>query len=391
MDILIQDLYIEGDINALANLHFGQGSEKASGPFDGFIKDITFRNVVLDGRLIWQNTQNGWYDHIPKSIRFDIAPDKPVQRGRSLVEGLTGQNGDKAYVHHVAFENVTIDGVPVTGCNHAEYFNVDTGTTHDIRFIQTKNYDGHLSHRPGYARSNDYILDNVGAGALDMGFEQPELAEHSGWLKADQSAGWTIEIPEAGLYDIKISVASGLNGGEYVIFVDGNAVADPFSIAPFRDNGYNFHKQVTPKPVQLSAGKHTITMKTLSGMCQPDYIEITPHTGEIPVVDVKVSSVSVMQTRGDNWIAAGLNIGLTPETLSFNSRAGVVINPDERGPSRPLPVNRVEIYDRKGKAVIVTQSNDLARRIDISRLPFGPYMVHFTDGEGFWIVKQVVK
>lgn len=106
---------------------------------------------------------------------------------------------------------------------------------------------------------------------------------------------------------------------------------------------------------------------------------------------MKVSSVSVMRVSGDTWTGAKLNMGVTKDTLSFNSRSGVVVNPDERGPREPLPIRAVTVFDRRGQALIQTQSDDLARRIDISRIDYGPHIVLFTDEESFWIAKRFVK
>ncbi|MCG8683530.1 MAG: hypothetical protein MI892_01530, partial [Desulfobacterales bacterium] len=207
-DILIQDLRIEGDINALANLHFNSGS-RGTGPWSGFIKDITFRNVTVEGRQLWMNGQEGWYETIPDDIQFEVIPEAPVRQGRSLIKGHQDKAGNKAFIHHVVFENVKVNGEVLTEANHDRYVDVDDATTHDIRFIETQNYDSHLSVRPGQKRSDDYTKENLGAGSYPTSVEKPWRASNAGWLAADTACSWTVDLPKEGLYDLKISIACG--------------------------------------------------------------------------------------------------------------------------------------------------------------------------------------
>ncbi|MCG8528955.1 MAG: hypothetical protein MI748_21440 [Opitutales bacterium] len=387
--ILIQDLYVEGDLNALANLHF---SSFAKGNYDwyGHISDITFRNVEITGHQIWLNEHQTWYDHISDDLVFDMIEGEVVRGGKSYIGGYISDDGNIAPIHHIVFENVKIGGTQLTEKNHSDFVAIDPKTTHNIRFIDTNNFDSHLSHRPGYTRSNEYHTERTGAGRYDQGHKDPSNPYHSGWLKKGENASWTVDLPQPGLYDIKFSVGSGLADASFKCRV-ANQETDTFEISPITDNGYNFHKLVTQKPVELTAGECTLVLEVTDGICQPDYIEITPHTGEIPEVDVKVTSVSVMRIAGDDWIGAGLNVGVVPDELRFNSRHGVVINADERGPREPIPASQVSVFDRSGEELIHVRSNDLVRNIDISRIPHGPYLVLFTDRKSFWIAKQIVK
>ena len=389
-DILIQNLHIEGNINALANLHYGSRYD-GKGPWHGYIKDITFRNVVLDGDFMWNNGQEGWYDVIPEDISFELSSKDAARRGRSLIRGYQNKAGEKAYVHHVAFENLKIKNQLVTDDNYKQYFDVDTATTPHISFIQTQNHDADLSYRPGYQKANEYVTTGIGAGSLNQDYEHPYMASSSGWIGKDSSLSWSINLPESGLYDIKVSVTSGLKDASFKILYGDGHETEEFKIKPITDNGYNLHKVVTQKPVQLKKGNNKLVLKGVKGLCLPDYIEISPSDGTIPNVNVEVTSVSVMKIKGDKWTGAKLNIGVRPDKLSFNSRTGVVINPDERGPSGQLPVSKVSIFNYAGEQQIQMQSNNLIRDIDISQLPFGPYTALFTDQKTFWIAKQVLK
>ena len=388
-DILIQDLHVEGDINALANLHF---NPNARGKYEsyGYLRNITFRNVEITGRQTSNNGHKTWYDQIPGSLSFDITPDDAVTGSLSYISGYTAGNSDKAMISNVVFENVTINGVELTETNHKNYVRIDTGSTSGICFLKTGNSDNRLSFTAGYARSNNYSKDEIGAGALKQGFDKPHDPRNSGWLLPGDVSTWTIDISQEGKYDIKVSVANDLETSKFQIeYPQGKT--EIFTITPVRDNGYNIHKKVTHEPVILKTGINVFNFKTITGACLPDYIEITPHTGSIPDIKVQVTSVSVMNIRGDTWTGAGLNVGVIPEELRFNSRRGVVINSDERGPSKPVPATRIEIFNMKGEELIHSESDDLVRKIDISRLPYGPYMVLFSDQKTFWIAKQILK
>ncbi|MCU0379273.1 MAG: hypothetical protein MUC78_13545 [Bacteroidales bacterium] len=388
-DILIQDLHVEGDLNAIANLHFNPDAKGRYEPY-GYLRNITYRNVEVTGRQISNNGHKTWYDEIPDTLEFDISPKDAVRGSRSYIGGYKAEDGGKALVSNVVFENVKINGIVLTEQNHRDFFKVDTATTSGISFISTGNSDNKLSYRAGFARSDDYDRDEIGAGALNQGFEKPHDPHNSGWLFQGEEISWLIDLPSEGKYDIKISAAVDLSAAQFQILFPGGK-SDVFTCEPIGDNGYNLHKKVTQSPVTLRKGMNKLTLKVLKGATVPDYIEVTPHNGIIPIVDVKVTSVSVMNIKGDSWIGAGLNIGVVADELRFNSRRGVVINSDERGPVQPLPVNKVVIFKRDGDNYISVESEELVRRIDLSRLPFGPLIVLFTDQKSFWIAKQIIK
>jgi hypothetical protein len=388
-DILIQDLHVEGNINALVNLHF---NPSARGKFDsyGYIRNITFRNIEINGRQISNNGHKTWYDQITPDLVFDITPEDAPKGSLSFIGGYDAGDGDKSMISNVVFENVRINGIDLTEENHKHYFEIDPATTSGIKFIQTGNFDNKLSYRAGFARSNDYSTAEIGAGALNQRLDRPHDPVNSGWLGKGQYASWSVTLPSDGLYDIKISVGNDLESAQYHVEYPGGKTGT-FTIDPITDNGYNLHKNVTGKPVYLKEGENRLTFMVTNGYCIPDYIEVTPHTGTIPYVNVEVTSTSVMSVKGDNWVGAGLNIGVVPDEIRFNSRHGVVINADERGPTRPVPANQVSLFNHKGERLIMVESEDLVRRIDVSRIPFGPYTMLLTDQKTFWIAKQIIK
>ncbi len=388
-DILIQDLHVEGNLNAIANLHFNPDARGSYDPY-GYIKNITYRNVEVTGNQISNNGHRTWYDEIPDSLLFDVSSKDAIRGSLSYIGGYESEDGGKSFISNVVFENVKINGIGLTGENYGNYFKIDTATTRGINFISPSNSDNSLSYKSGFVRSNDYDASSIGAGNLKQGFMKPHDPRNSGWLFAGEEVSWYIDLPSDGSYDIKISAATDLASAEFQVAFPGGKT-EKFIIKPVTDNGYNLHKVVTGKPVSLKKGSNKITFRNLKGNCFPDYIEITPNKGFIPYVNVKVTSVSVMNIRGDDWTGAGLNIGVVPDELRFNSRRGVVINSDERGPSKPLPINKVVVFKQDGGKYISVESEELVRRIDISRLPFGPLMVLFTDQESFWIAKQIIK
>jgi hypothetical protein len=115
-------------------------------------------------------------------------------------------------VERVIFENLRINGDWVTGRNSDKFFGVDSETTEDIRFIRTENYDPYLAHRPGYVRSNHYSMDDLGAGAYPVDFHDPSDPANYGWMDAGDTATCSVDLPETGLFEIKVSVASGPQG-----------------------------------------------------------------------------------------------------------------------------------------------------------------------------------
>jgi hypothetical protein len=374
-DILIQDLTIEGDINALANLHYST-FENSTDKWTGYIKNITFRNIDIQGRLIQNNQQQDWYDTIPPDIRFDITPETPVKKGFDYYKGYKDKAGNMAKIHHVVYENVKVNGVYITEENHKDYVRADAETTSDIRFIRTMNFDDYLSHNPGLTRSNDYLLDGKGAGSLPTHAENPLDPKNYGWLTKGDACMFTIDIPENGKFKLRVSLGHLIHAARVNVYIDNQLVIEKLDIVPKTDDGNNYIVSTSINAIELSRGNHTIRLEVLKGFCIPDYFEL-----------------SKIDTQNDEqkWKADEINMGVTQTFLKYNSREAAKINSDERGPETPLDFNELHVIDFKGQSYIEKQSAVTDHYLDISALRQQPYFALFTNNSTFWIGKAFVK
>ena len=266
-DILVQDLHIEGDLNALANLHFSS-SAKGNYPYYGYLRNITFRNVEITGQQLSNNGHRTWYDQIPDTLKFDLSPKDAIKGCVSYIGGYKAPDGGIARVNNVVFENVRINGVTLNNDNYQNYVKTDKATTSGIQFITTANADNRLAFKSGFARSNHYQTGEIGSGTCKQGFETAHHPKNSGWILAGDSTVFLLELPYDGLFDIKASVANDLEKSQFRIdYPEGKT--ETFTIGLIRDNGYNIHKMVTNKPVALKKGNNRIVFRTLSGACNP--------------------------------------------------------------------------------------------------------------------------
>jgi hypothetical protein len=138
-NLTIKNLYVDGNIPALVNLHTNTGKDadpKADPPrlanyvlptnwpdhtTVGYVDNIIFENVVVKGKQI--------------EFSGDAYQQTPVV-SKSLIKGqvLTSPANTKYMMKNIKFNNVTINSVKLTDSNKSTYFNIDTATTQNILF-----------------------------------------------------------------------------------------------------------------------------------------------------------------------------------------------------------------------------------------------------------------
>ena len=138
-NLTIKNLYVDGNIPALVNLHTNTGKDadpNANPPrlanyalptnwvdhtTVGYVDGITFENVVVKGKQL---------EFTGEAFQQTSASTK------SLIKGmvLTNPSGTKFMMKNIKFNNVTINSVKLTDTNKSTYFTIDANTTQNILF-----------------------------------------------------------------------------------------------------------------------------------------------------------------------------------------------------------------------------------------------------------------
>jgi hypothetical protein len=129
--VTIKDLFVDGNIASLVNLHTNSDKEKANNyilPTDwsghtsvGYVGNISFENVIVTGNQV---TFNG------NAFQQEPVPSKSLIKGATL----TSPSGTKYLMKNISFKDVKISSVCLTEENKATYFNIDAATTENIVF-----------------------------------------------------------------------------------------------------------------------------------------------------------------------------------------------------------------------------------------------------------------
>lgn len=139
INVAIKNLYVDGNIPALVNLHTNSGKDANPNsnppklanyvlPTDwighttvGYVNNISFDNVVVTGRQVTFDG-NGYVQ-------------TPVV-SKSLIRGavLTSPAGAKYLFKNISFKDVKINTVCLNDANKGSYFTIDTNTTENIVF-----------------------------------------------------------------------------------------------------------------------------------------------------------------------------------------------------------------------------------------------------------------
>jgi hypothetical protein len=129
--VTIKDLFVDGNIASLVNLHTNSDKEKANNyvlPTDwaghttvGYVGNISLENVVITGKQVIFNGN---------AFQQDPVASKSLIKGATL----TSPAGTKYLMKNISFKNVKINSVCLTEENKATYFNIDAATTENIVF-----------------------------------------------------------------------------------------------------------------------------------------------------------------------------------------------------------------------------------------------------------------
>ncbi|MBP6386318.1 MAG: T9SS type A sorting domain-containing protein [Pseudarcicella sp.] len=128
--LAIKNLYVDGNIPALVNLHTNSGRAEENDyvlPNDwvgnttvGYIDGISFENVIVKGKQL--------------EFSGDGFQQTPVT-SKSLIKGAVLVSPFNKYLmKNISFTNVKIDSKCITNTNKDTYFNIDAATTQNILF-----------------------------------------------------------------------------------------------------------------------------------------------------------------------------------------------------------------------------------------------------------------
>lgn len=120
--------------------------------------------------------------------------------------------------------------------------------------VEAEHYD---EGAPG-AAYHDVDPQNQGAdyrGETQVDIEKRPDASNGhgiGWVREGEWVAYTVEVKEAGVYDLEIPVASNKAGGTFHIEIDGADVSGPITIPD--TGGWDKLKTITAKTIALETG-----------------------------------------------------------------------------------------------------------------------------------------
>jgi hypothetical protein len=390
-NILIEDLHIDGNINALAALDFAIDQREYN--YNGFIKDITFRNVDLNGQQIWFSP-NGWddYERVETQLSRDYSnsPENPARGGKSILKGAKSEDGRISYVENITFENVKMNGEWITEKNYRKYFDVDSQTTRNITF----SYNPQLvfKERTAYTSTADYAKQGIGFLKSDV---KNSLGKNAGWLTKGDKVELSLNIPSDGKYEVRYSIMP-LYGDVKVNLKVGKSSSETLEIELPRDNAFGNIKKVCKTPFQLSKGNNKLMLEVTDGNCYVDLIEIVPESEIKGTPDYFVYTYwhGVLKKPISNWVSASLSFAVTDDTLYVMQRGRfgndmrikdfAADNADDNN-------HTLTFFDSKGKMLLEKRGANEINRVDISKLPTGSYFALLSDDKSYFVAKQFVK
>jgi len=375
-DLLVEDLHIDGNINALVHLDYALVPGREYN-WKGSIRDFTFRNVELDGRQIWYSSR-GWddYERLESQLSSDYNIDaaNPAVKGRSIIRGMENEDGEIVWVENIHFENLKINGEWISQENHEKYFDIDPRTTRNISF--TLDAAVEVLERPGPTSLSAYLAQGYGAGSVE---KEAADALKSGWLGEGDQFSFNIDLPAENEYEIRYGIVP-IYGPATLSITAGKNHTGSIEVDAYKNNAFRNIKNVHVENFVFKRGKQKVHVTIEKGQCIPDLLEIVPASEEKGSPEYRVFTHwhGILRKSPTNWKAAELGYSLEKDSITFYNRA------------KSLEGCEISAFDMNGKKVAKNGSGKLLPSLDISNLSPGPHWALITDGSSWWAVKQFV-
>ncbi len=96
-----------------------------------------------------------------------------------------------------------------------------------------------------------------------------------GWINAGEWMKYTVNISQAGSYNIDVRYASNQTDGKFVLKLDGNIISSIVSVPV--TGGWQTWQTMTLQNIQLPAGTHNLMIQFLSGGYNLNYFMFSPN------------------------------------------------------------------------------------------------------------------
>ncbi|MEE3327813.1 MAG: carbohydrate-binding protein [Myxococcota bacterium] len=151
-------------------------------------------------------------------------------------------------------------------------------------------YPGSPTPIPGRIEAEDYDSGCNGVAFWDMDVTNQGGAYRSdavdieeaedggggfnvGWLRDGEWLGYTVEVEEAGVYDLAFRVASNGDGSTFRLEWDGIGLGEPVEISP--TGGWQSWETVSIEGVSLAAGSHIMRLVVVDGDFNINFFDVT--------------------------------------------------------------------------------------------------------------------
>lgn len=201
-------------------------------------------------------------------------------------------------------------------------------------FLQAENYD------VGGQRNSYYDMDSENQGAEYREDAVDVVAIENGYAVGYTLAGewleYTVNVNEAGVYQFRANVSSGLENSSFRLFIDDVAVSDTIVVPQGEDwDTYGYVEGETTK--ELTAGKHVLKVAITGSFVNIDWILFAKDLNQVAIPSIRPSwndvgnrdaVLHIYNLQGVHQGSFAMNGVLTKDALiskmqAFNYKAGV--------------------------------------------------------------------
>ena len=176
--------------------------------------------------------------------------------------------------------------------------------------IEVENYDVGGSGKAYLDKDDDnkggeYREDGVDIVQVDS--EDASKGYAVGYTNAGEWLEYSVNVVTAGKYVFRATVANGLEGGSFRLFLDGKAITDTIAVPQTAEDKWDVYKFVDGETAEIEKGEHVLRVQFTGSFVNFDWIQLALDEADLSTTEIRAYSMNFMPNMNRSFKVFGVS------------------------------------------------------------------------------------
>jgi hypothetical protein len=115
-----------------------------------------------------------------------------------------------------------------------------------------------------------------------------------GYTNAGEWLEYSVNVVTAGKYVFRATVANGLEGGSFRLFLDGKAITDTIAVPQTAEDKWDVYKFVDGETAEIEKGEHVLRVQFTGSFVNFDWIQLALDEADLSTTEIHAYSMNFM-------------------------------------------------------------------------------------------------